>query len=68
MYLTTAVPSASLQPQMGGHQGLATAARVLAHMMDCDFRQHAYTLTFEPMTPEQTGENLVQFLRGVTED
>ncbi|KAL3220223.1 hypothetical protein MRX96_030045 [Rhipicephalus microplus] len=39
-----------------------------AHMMDRDFRQHAYALACKPMPQEHTGENIVQFLRDVIEE
>ncbi|KAG0409789.1 hypothetical protein HPB47_013098 [Ixodes persulcatus] len=41
---------------------------VTAHMMDQDFRQHAYALVCQPMPQEHTGENIAQFLRDVIDD
>ncbi|KAG0444628.1 hypothetical protein HPB47_013578 [Ixodes persulcatus] len=41
---------------------------VTAHMMDQDYRQHAYALVCQPMPQEHTGENIAQFLRDVIDD
>ncbi|KAL3207727.1 hypothetical protein MRX96_039545 [Rhipicephalus microplus] len=41
---------------------------VTAHMMDRDFRQHAYALACKPIPQEHTGENIVQFLQDVIEE
>lgn len=41
---------------------------VMAHMMDRDFRQHAYALVCRPMPQEHTGENIAQFLQDVIDD
>ncbi|KAH7967509.1 hypothetical protein HPB49_025264 [Dermacentor silvarum] len=41
---------------------------VTAHMMDRDFKQHAYALVCKPMPQEHTGENMVQFLHDVIKE
>lgn len=41
---------------------------VTAHMMDHNFKQHAYALACKPMPQEHTGENTVEFLHDVIKE
>lgn len=40
----------------------------MTHMMDRDFRQHAYAVVCKPMPQKHAGENIAQFLRDVIDN